>query len=1019
MEPTLHHNSRAGMSNTSPRLAALARASSLLRSSQSSRQVLQDVLAIVPRIIPADGYAIWRYDSRHHRWHIIASAGLSDEYVNHTIEERSDTSVLERGPFVVEDVFAWPLVAARRSFYDAEGIRQLFVLPLHIRGEAGGTLACYYRARREISEDDHHLAAALGEIVSAAISARRFDRFAEAARAVAGELDLQRIVQAVTDAATELTNAQFGAFFYNVVKDSGESYMLYTVSGAPREAFSRFPMPRNTAIFAPTFSGSGVVRSADIRRDPRYGRNAPFHGMPEGHLPVVSYLAVPVISRTGEVIGGLFFGHAEEGVFTDNEEQIALALAAQAAVAVDNARLYGALRHEREQFARSEARYKSLVMATPNARVIWVTAPDGGVVKGADQWSELTGQPLDELHARGWFAMIHPDDRQGLAAEWDRALESQTPMASNARIHMRDGSYRWFAMTGVPVFDERGHVVEWSGTTVDIHDEKFAQQRLRFLGEASTLLASSLDYETTLETLAHLAVPEIADWCAVDVIDEEGGPHRRLAVAHKDPEKVELAHDLRRRFPPDPRTDTVTRVIRTGQAEWMPEIPPELIRDADIPDDYRQALLSLDIRSFIIAPLKARDRILGAVTFVFSDSGRHFTEADLRFTEELARRAAIAIDNARLYTAAHDANRAKDEFLATLSHELRTPMTAVLGWARMLKMGLEASDVEEAVDAIERSATVQMELIEDILDMSRIMAGKMRIASELVDLRAVTDAALTTIRPAAAAKEIEILTSFSPDVPPVLGDSGRLQQIVWNLATNAIKFTGKGGTVIVRVGCNEASVFLTVRDTGMGISRSFLPHVFDPFRQQDSSTTRAHGGIGLGLAIVRSLVELHGGRITAESEGEGRGATFTVELPAAGDAKRTGAPKESPRDELPALEGAAVLVIDDQKPARDLVAAVLRRAGANVTCAESVREAFAAMNQMRPRVVVCDIAMPEEDGYVFLRRLRGSGQQIPVIALTAFGRPEDRDNALASGFDAYLKKPVDPVLLAATVREML
>ena len=977
------------------------------------------MLEVVPSIIPADAYAIWRYDTRQDRWQIIASAALSGDYVNHFIDEKSDVAVLQRGPFVVPDVFAWPLVAERRAFYEQEGIRQLFVLPLNIRGEAAGTLVCYYRTPREITEDELQLGAALAEIVSAAISVRRFDRFAEAARVVAGELDLQNVVQAVTDAATELTNAQFGAFFYNVINDAGESYMLYTISGAPREAFSRFPMPRNTAIFEPTFTGSGIVRSADIRRDPRYGRNAPFHGMPAGHLPVVSYLAVPVISRSGEVLGGLFFGHGEEGVFTENEEQIAEALAAQAAVAVDNARLYNALRHEREQLARSEGRYKSLVMATPNARVIWVAGADGRVVAGAEAWSELTGQPVADLHARGWADVIHADDRAMVDSAWRRALETGESISRQFRIRMRDGAYRWFAMTGVPVTDDDGAVVEWVGTTVDIHAEKFAEERLQFLGEASTLLSSSLEYETTLKTLTRLAVPGFADWCAVDIADEEGGPHRRLAVAHKDPEKVELAQELRRRFPPDPRVDTVTRVINTGQSEWMREIPIELIRDADIDEDYRAALLALNMQSFIIVPLKARDRVLGAVTFVFSDSGRRFSEDDLAFAEELARRAAIAVDNARLYTAAQAANRAKDDFLATLSHELRTPMTAVLGWARMLKMGLEPADVQQAVDAIERSATMQMDLIEDILDMSRIMAGKMRIEAAPVDVRAVADAAIATVRPAAAAKNIEILTSYPPDVPAVLGDGARLQQVIWNLVTNAIKFTERGGTVIVRVACDESTVSISIRDTGMGIPRTFLPHVFEPFRQQDSSTTRSHGGIGLGLAIVRSLVELHGGRINADSSGEGHGATFTVDLPAMRGTRRMGAPVEQTETELPSLEDVQVLVIDDQQPTRDVVAAILRRAGANVACADSVREAFEALAEQRPDVIVCDIAMPDEDGYVFVQRLRESGQRIPVIALTAFGRPEDREDALARGFDAYLKKPVDPARLAGTVREML
>ncbi len=1005
------------MSDTSPRLAALARVSSLLRSDLPSRNLVEKVLEIVPEIIPADAYAIWRYDGRVGRWEITSGRGLSAEYALYSIEEKRNESVLSKGPFVT-DIAAWPLAADRRVFYDVQGIRQAFVIPLSIRGEAAGTLSCYFRTPREISEEEHHLGAIIGELLSAAVSARKFDRFAEAARVVAGELDLQRVVQAVTDAATELTNAQFGAFFYNVINEAGESYTLYTISGVPREAFSRFPMPRNTAVFEPTFSGTGVVRSADIRRDPRYGRNAPHHGMPEGHLPVASYLAVPVVSRSGEVLGGLFFGHEETGVFTESEEQIAVALAAQAGIAIDNVRLYDAVRRERERLARSEARYKSLVMAAPNAQAIWIAAPDGRVTVDIPSWRDITGQTPEEILGWGWAEAIHPDDRDQVVADWKTAVDTQTPMAREFRLRSRAGGYRWHATTAVPLLDEQGAIVEWVGTTMDIDERKVADDRQRFLGKATDVLTSSLDYETTLKTLASLMVPEVADWCAVDIADEEGGPHRRLAVAHKDPAKVELAHELRRRFPPDPKTDTVTRVIRTGQAEWMSFVPPELIEAAQTSEEHRAVLKSLNIVSFIVVPLKTRERVFGTLTLVSSDSNRRFTEADLEFAEEVARRASVAVDNARLYTAAQDANRAKDEFLATLSHELRTPMTAVLGWARMLKMGLDGADMQQAVDAIERSATMQMDLIEDILDMSRIMAGKMRIQMDSVDLRTVAEAAVATVQPAAAAKNIEVLTSFPAQIPPVLGDPARLQQIIWNLMTNAIKFTPRGGNVIVRLSATEETVTLVVRDSGMGIPRSFLAHVFEPFRQQDSSTTRAHGGIGLGLAIVRSLVELHGGSISAQSEGEGRGSTFTLELPVLCDASRIGSGKATGESELPSLQGKSVLVIDDHQPTRDVVATILRRAGADVTCAETVAEAFETMGDGNPDVVVCDIAMPGEDGYDFVRKLRDSGRRVPVIALTAFGRPEDRENALARGFDAFLKKPVDPMQLAETVRDM-
>jgi PAS domain S-box-containing protein len=372
-----------------------------------------------------------------------------------------------------------------------------------------------------------------------------------------------------------------------------------------------------------------------------------------------------------------------------------------------------------------------------------------------------------------------------------------------------------------------------------------------------------------------------------------------------------------------------------------------------------------------------------------------------------------------------DANQRKDQFLATLSHELRTPMTAVLGWVRLLKLGLPEEDALEAIDAIEKSAAIQAQLIDDVLDVSRIVAGKMTFQPTPVDVAPALRAAMTTVHPAAAAKGIEVLASIPPLLPPILGDEGRLQQIIWNLLSNAVKFTPRGGTITVRAGVAGSLLRLTVQDTGKGIDPAYLPHVFEPFSQQDGSTTRAHEGIGLGLSIVRSLVELHGGRIRVKSEGPGRGATFTVEVPVLESAATlTGVPRPpaaivpSKPLQLPSLNGLRVLVVDDQEFTRDMVTAVFRRAEAEVYSASSVREGLHELREHTPHVVVCDVAMPVEDGFAFVRAVRAlptAARATPVIALTAFSRPEDREHALAAGFDAYLQKPVDPEELASTV----
>ena len=995
------------------RLSALRRVSELLRTAQPTRDTLRNILAAMPDLIPAQGYAIWRYDTRAAEWHILASAGLSREYTAHTVPERHDITTFLRGPFVIPDVYAWPLAADRLAFYESEGIRSMYILPLHFAGEASGSLVCYFREPRPIEPEEEQIAGVLADIVSAAMSGRKFERLAEAARVVSAELDVHRLVQAVTDVATEMTNAQFGAFFYNVINPAGESYTLYTISGVPAEMFARFPMPRNTKVFAPTFNGTGVVRSNDIRKDPRYGQNAPYYGMPKGHLPVVSYLAVPVVSRSGEVLGGLFFGHSDEGVFTENEEQVVAALAAQAAVGIDNARLYAAL-------TRSEVRYKALALAAPTRQAIWMTRPDGRITEDLPQWRELSGQTLEETRDWGWTNALHPADRERSAASWRNAVEKRERFHELYRLRTRDGSYRWHESRGVPVFGDDGSIVEWVGTVTDVHDQKVADDSLRFLAEASDLLAASLDYETTLRTVADLAVRAIADWCAVDIVDEEEGGYHRLAVAHVDPAKVALAHDLTERYPP--KVDTIARVIATGRTEWMAEIPRALIDESAHDAEHARLMHEVGLLSFIVVPLVAHGRVLGALSLVTSpESGRRYGDADVRLAEDLARRAAVAIENARLFRAANEANRAKDEFLATLSHELRTPMTAVVGWARMMKMGLSEDETREAINAIEKSATVQMQLIEDILDMSRIMAGKLSMQPAPVDLRTIAEAALSAVRPTAEVKGIEIVTSFPPQLPPVLGDGNRLQQVVWNLLANAIKFTGRGGSILVRIAHRQDVVTVAVRDTGAGIDPAFLPHVFERFRQQDSSTTRVHGGIGIGLAIARYLVEMHGGTIIAESEGVGRGATFRVELPVMESRMRASAPSSTAGDALPDLDGTYVLVIDDEANTREVVAAMLRRCRAIVAVAASAAEGLARVAEHRPDAIVCDIAMPGEDGYAFIRTLRASGAgaaAIPVIALTAFGRPDDRTRALESGFDAYLGKPVDPVTLAEAVREV-
>ena len=569
------------------------------------------------------------------------------------------------------------------------------------------------KVARDVTERSRLLAAANQH-------ATNTEKLSEVGSVVASTLDRETIVQKVTDIATELTDAQFGAFFYNVTDaESGDAYMLYTLSGAPREAFAKFPRPRATAVFAPTFYGEGPLRLDDVTQDPRYGKRAPYHGMPSGHLPVRSYLAVPVKGVTGEVIGGLFFGHSEVGVFTEQHERLAL-----------------------------------------------------------------------------------------------------------------------------------------------------------------------------------------------------------------------------------------------GVAAW----------------------------------------------------------------------AAVALENARLYADAQDANRMKDEFLAVLSHELRTPLNAIVGYSRLLRGGILSGDkAERGLETLERNARWLTQIVEDVLDVSRIVSGKIRLDVQTVELPVIVDNSVASIQPAADAKGVRLHTMVDPRVGPVSGDPGRLQQVVWNLVSNAVKFTPRNGRVQVRLERANSHVEIIVSDTGIGIRPDFIPYVFERFRQAEGGITRKSGGLGLGLAIVRHIVEMHGGTVEASSAGEDLGATFRVRLPIMivhPEVRETR--REHPRTEragaltgLGDLSGIHVVAIDDEEDALHLLRVVLETAGARVTTLNSPLRALERIAEAAPDVLVVDLGMPGMDGFELITSLRNSTNQairrIPAAALTAFARSEDRTRALRSGFEMHLAKPVDPGELVASV----
>ncbi len=398
-----------------------------------------------------------------------------------------------------------------------------------------------------------------------------------------------------------------------------------------------------------------------------------------------------------------------------------------------------------------------------------------------------------------------------------------------------------------------------------------------------------------------------------------------------------------------------------------------------------------------------------------------------RYTASLESRLQTMLDRERTARAAAEAaSLMKDEFLATLSHELRTPLNAIVGWTHLLRSGtLSGEKLQRAVETIERNAYAQARLIDDLLDVSAIVSGKMSLEVRPVELAKVVEAVLEGVRPAADAKGIRLQVALDPDAGPVPGDAARLQQVVWNLLSNAVKFTPVGGRVRVGLERRGGHARLSVHDSGVGIEPDFLPHVFEPFRQADSGTTRAQGGLGLGLAIVRRLVELHGGSARAESDGPGQGATFVVDLPLlAGEPERRTpeAPQVEEGNGAPDLAGLRVLVVDDEPDSRDLMAVALEEKGAEVMAVDSAVRARGAFDGFRPDVLVSDIAMAEQDGYDLIRWVRDlppeRGGAVPAAAVTAYARSEDRRRALLAGFNMHLSKPFDPGELLAVVASL-
>jgi PAS domain S-box-containing protein len=746
----------------------------------------------------------------------------------------------------------------------------------------------------------------------------------------------------------------------------------------------------------------------------------------QGELSSRALAAIPLALKTG-VLGALGLGFSQPRQFSQEDCEFMLALGRLCAQAIQRAQLYNSEQKARAAAEANEQRFRFLAESIP--QIVWTAQANGDTDYFNQRWFDYTGITLAQSQTIGADAFRHPDDQQRCVEQWIKASTNKEIFQVEQRLRKVDGTYRWHLTRALPMLNEQGEVIKWFGTCTDIDDGKRAEEalrktneRLKLLSETANNLLLSEQPEEFIDSLfkklsVHLGLEIYLNY----LVNQDQQSLHLHAYGGIDPERTQKIERLK-----------LGQAICGGVA--LNQQPRVIENVQTLTDDSTEFIRSLGITAYVCYPLVARDQQMGTLSFgTRNRSG--FDQDDLALMQVVCDQVATTLERTRLITQlqqqAEDlasSNRMKDEFLAVLSHELRTPLNSMLGWAKLLRTRkFDQTTTNRALETIERNAVSQSQLIEDILDVSRIIQGKLRLRLSPVNLMVPIEAAIDTVRSAADAKGIQIQSQLV-STSLVSGDVDRLQQVVWNLVSNAIKFTPPAGQVEVKLQQVDTDVVLQVSDTGKGISSDFLPYVFDRFRQADASITRSHGGLGLGLAIVRHLVELHGGTIQATSQGEGKGATFTVKLPLLikEPAEKPSNPEiGSNADTTPSqpLAGLQVLVVDDEADSRDLVIVVLEESGAKVTAVASAAEAIAAIRQSLPQVLISDIGMPDEDGYSLMSQVREwvkDSQAVPkAIALTAYASEEDRKQAFLAGFQMHLPKPLDPTELVECVVKLI
>ncbi len=577
-----------------------------------------------------------------------------------------------------------------------------------------------------------------------------------------------------------------------------------------------------------------------------------------------------------------------------------------------------------------------------------------------------------------------------------------------------DGRHRWLSVSCVCIRDETGALVYVVKTVHDVWHINSCEDRLQFMLGSAKILSKKIDFRTWLLEKAKLTVPSLADWCAIDVLNEHGGLER-IAVIHQDSKMTDYLFEFEKRFPTTEKNSAdLYTVIRTGEAQLVPVVTDETTRQGARSPEHLAAMQRLGLKSLMIIPIFARGKTLGALSLGYTDSGRVYTKEDSEFFREFCNDLGIVLENGRLDDEIADRDKAKDLFLASLSHELRNPLAPIKSALELLKLRETTTDVREELDVIEHQFDHLAKLLGDLLDVTRFTQAKIEIVPQTLELRKLVERALKASEGLLHASDITLHVTYPSTPLPVWADDTRLEQAITNVMNNAVKFTPSGGSIWVDLLKEGESAVLKIRDNGAGIHHSDLPNIFEMYYRGNNSNNTS--GLGIGLLLVQKIVELHRGTISAASEGIGRGSEFVIKLPIT-DIRSF--PSE------PASHGSAskmsgrVLIVDDNVLAADSLTKLLNRLGAHAEARYSGKDALLHERLSAFDIIILDIGMPHMDGYKVVQALRARGVQVPIVALTGYGLSEDKQKALDAGFTAHLTKPISIKELDETFKEFL